>query len=201
MYIYLITNNINDKKYVGKTKTTVEKRFKSHCDHAYRKGTSYFHRAIVRYGKQNFKISILEFVDQAELLNSKECEWIEKLQPEYNLTKGGDGGDTSQSAAYKIGITKRDLTGPKNPMWGGFSDVHKQNLSRAKKGKKPTNFDQWARAAKGKTYYHNKVANQEKRFKCDENIPQGWIKGRLKILCKCGKAVDISNIKKYHKNC
>ena len=30
-YIYLITNNVNDKKYVGKTEQSIQKRFLEHC--------------------------------------------------------------------------------------------------------------------------------------------------------------------------
>ena len=34
------------------------------------------------------------------------------------MTRGGDGGDTSQSPNYKAGMAKRDLSGPKNGMYG-----------------------------------------------------------------------------------
>ena len=30
-YIYLITNMINSKKYIGKTSLTIDERFKEHC--------------------------------------------------------------------------------------------------------------------------------------------------------------------------
>ena len=31
-YIYKIINNINQKIYIGKTSSTIEKRFKEHCN-------------------------------------------------------------------------------------------------------------------------------------------------------------------------
>ena len=73
-------------------------------------------------------------------------------------------------------------------------------MSNAKRGKLPPNFNTWVRSAKGKSYYHNVKLNIEKRFLPNE-VPANWIKGRLKIKCSCGKAVDISNFKKYHSTC
>ena len=35
-YIYKITNDINDKIYIGKTDFSIEKRFKEHCQDAFR---------------------------------------------------------------------------------------------------------------------------------------------------------------------
>ena len=36
-YIYQITNDINNKIYVGKTEFSIEKRFKEHCSDAFHK--------------------------------------------------------------------------------------------------------------------------------------------------------------------
>ena len=49
---------------------------------------TYLYRAIRKYGKENFTIEILD----EEYSNEKEIYWISKLKPEYNMTKGGDGG-------------------------------------------------------------------------------------------------------------
>ena len=37
-YIYEIINDINDKKYIGKTEFSIEKRFKEHCRDAFKEG-------------------------------------------------------------------------------------------------------------------------------------------------------------------
>lgn len=115
----------------------------------------------------------------------------------YNMTYGGIGGDTSQSLNFKKYISKRNYWGENNPCYGLKHD-YKPRISR--QGKKPANFEQWSKASKGKSYYHNKDLKKEKRFLPSE-VPQGWEKGRLKITCTCGKSVDISNFKKYHLNC
>ena len=52
--IYLITNLISGKQYVGKTCYTLSHRFSQHCnrdDYA-----TYLHNAIKKYGRDNFKI-------------------------------------------------------------------------------------------------------------------------------------------------
>ena len=46
-------------------------------------------------------VEVLEYDIPKEDINTRECFWIEHLQPEYNMTKGGDGGDTSSSPKFK----------------------------------------------------------------------------------------------------
>lgn len=89
--IYCITNIINNKKYVGLTKFSLEKRWKSHIDTAFRKKKKYaIHYAMIKHGIDNFKIDLLEETENKD----QESFWIEKLNTKvdgYNLTKGGDG--------------------------------------------------------------------------------------------------------------
>lgn len=35
-YIYKITNDVNQKIYVGKTESSIEKRFREHCKDAFK---------------------------------------------------------------------------------------------------------------------------------------------------------------------
>lgn len=94
-YIYKITNLINQKIYVGKTTTTIEKRWKTHWEDSTRLDISNrpLYKAFNKYGKENFKIEELEECSIDEL-NDKEIYWIEKLgsfKYGYNATLGGDG--------------------------------------------------------------------------------------------------------------
>ena len=59
--IYLITNLINNKQYVGKTVYSLTHRFQGHCTNGTNKNC-YLHQAIQKYGKENFKIELLEEV-------------------------------------------------------------------------------------------------------------------------------------------
>ncbi|MBQ6296207.1 MAG: GIY-YIG nuclease family protein [Selenomonadaceae bacterium] len=89
--IYLITNLLNGMKYVGQTTQKLTVRLKAH-----RNADSYIGRAIRRYGRENFKIEVLEECETAEQLNEREIFWIAELNcmsPNgYNCTEGGFGG-------------------------------------------------------------------------------------------------------------
>lgn len=94
--IYVITNDINNKQYVGQTIIPLEKRFQRHILDAKRNvpGTiHHFQRAIQKYGEEHFFIQVLEECPD-ENLNEKEKYWINKLDTYnngYNSTLGGDG--------------------------------------------------------------------------------------------------------------
>ena len=92
-YIYKITNDINQKIYVGKTERTVEKRFKEHCQDAFREHNEKrpLYSAMRKYGIEHFHIELIEETNNPE---DREVYWIEKLgsfKNGYNATVGGDG--------------------------------------------------------------------------------------------------------------
>jgi len=91
--IYIIKNCINDKVYIGQTIQSLKKRFIGHCCYSKndRSINMYIKRAIHKYGKQNFNISLLEECP-IENLNEREKYWIafyDSYNKGYNLTLGG----------------------------------------------------------------------------------------------------------------
>ena len=92
-FIYVITNDINGKQYVGKTETTIEERFKEHQKDCYKPRCEKrpLYAAMRKYGIEHFSIQELEETNNA---CEREIYWIEKLETfhnGYNATKGGDG--------------------------------------------------------------------------------------------------------------
>lgn len=93
MVVYMLKNKINGKIYVGETKRALEVRVNEHI-----KGVidSCIHRAIAKYGIENFEVAVLEECDSIEELKEREIFWIRELNSKvpngYNLTDGGDGG-------------------------------------------------------------------------------------------------------------
>jgi len=96
MFIYKITNKVNGKTYIGKTSKSIEERFRRHFYH-HKTGNTHLYRAMRKYGFDSFSVAMIEETSQ---LNEREIFWIKELQPEYNMTKGGDGGDSSKSLTF-----------------------------------------------------------------------------------------------------
>lgn len=93
-YIYYCKNLVNNKGYVGQTKRTLSERKKEHFSHIYSEAVI-FHKALSKYGKENFEWSILgEYEDS--LLDEKETYWIKEKNTHfkdgygYNMSYGGE---------------------------------------------------------------------------------------------------------------
>jgi hypothetical protein len=90
MQIYKITNLINNKIYIGKDTTSDSNYFGSGL---------LINRSFEKYGMENFVKEVIDETDDYIELSKKEIYWIEKYNSinreiGYNISKGGDGGDT-----------------------------------------------------------------------------------------------------------
>lgn len=167
--IYMITNKINGKKYIGYTsKENPYHRYIEHVSAA--KGKNYqkqnIHKAIRKYGAENFEFSIIYQNECKDLVFKKmEHQLIiehNTLGPYgYNMARGGGGS-------------------------GEISADTRQKMSDAKKGKIPWNKGQknlsipWN---KGLTKKDPRVAiniekSHEKRKESDNYV--AWNKGKSK---------------------
>lgn len=95
--IYKATNRINGKSYIGQT---IDFEHRKHT-HIYRRDgycdpNSIFHKALDKYGEENFEWEILAEIPGKDFADAFEREMIRKYntyKPNgYNLTKGGEGG-------------------------------------------------------------------------------------------------------------
>ena len=91
--IYLASNAVNGRRYVGFTSRTLEERQAEHKKEAQRRSPkTHFHSAVHKHGIDNFKLEVLEEGWDPRIgLEIREPFWISVLKPEYNATHGGDG--------------------------------------------------------------------------------------------------------------
>ena len=197
MQIYKITNCLNSKIYIGKDTTSNPNYYGSGV---------ILKNSIKKYGIDNFIKEVIDTAESKEELSEKEKYWISHYNSTdksigYNISKGGDGGDTISSNPNRDEINKKvsdsSLTRGKTyeEAYGKekaeeykrkLSESHKYKGPRKKK-KKPTKED--GRKTRWKGYYENKKEYSDLLFK---NI--------LEKIRKVGVISNIEEIENLKKN-
>lgn len=90
-YIYKITNQLNNKCYIGQT-TDYKRRFQEHKNLGYGiEENKLLYYAIKKYGIENFSFEVIE--DKTSKYNEREKYWIQyydSFENGYNMTEGGE---------------------------------------------------------------------------------------------------------------
>ena len=153
-YIYKTTNLINGKIYIG------QKHSSKFLGQSYLGSGKRFKDAVKHYGKENFKVELLEEIETKELMDEREIYWISH----YHATNKEIGYNMSEG-----GLVNRTLVGENNPFYGKhFTEETLNHLSKIRTGKKLR-----PRTKEEKEYMSNKmkgrVISQEARKKLSEN--------------------------------
>ena len=105
-FIYVTTNLVNSKKYVGQRRICGKS-----SDDTYLGSGNLIKRAINKYGTINFKREILEYCECPKKLNEREVFWINEINCfspiGYNLSVGGDQIISIKEHPNKQDIIKR----------------------------------------------------------------------------------------------
>jgi group I intron endonuclease len=189
MRIYVITNLINNKRYVGMTSKPLEVRFNGHLADARRNKPWRLHKAIRKYGENNFKIELLEETSARDLneLGIIETSYIEKLKPEYNMSLGGEGNRGADTSGEKNGMFNRKHT---------MESRAKMSANRKGKGARPGELN--PRFGKPGTFAGCQHTDETKqKMRKPKSVP------RQRVICEiCSKDVSINTIgqhkRRYH---
>ena len=129
--IYLVTNTVTGKVYVGQTIGTIANRWKGHCNAG---KSSRLWLSIQTHGRHAFTIEkIAEASTKAEL-DALECLYIAHYKATekdfgYNFARGGAGVPKSKDAAARGAAKLRGRT---------LSKEHREKIAAAKRGVKQT---------------------------------------------------------------
>lgn len=183
-YVYRITNLINNKTYIGRSKHSSAERDKNY----YGSGPA-IKKAIKKYGKENFKKDIIvdKVYDRKRIIEIEEniiALYKRHKKAEYNLMTKGYGND----------VNYLNFTGKHH------TDEHKKHMSEILKGRKHIPHDEkWKKhmsevmkeksifvtnnpSVKGSKIYNNGIKNII--VLPNEEPPEGfergsWYKGRI----------------------
>lgn len=189
-FIYITTNHINGKRYIGQ-KSYSQNNWKSYLGSGI-----YLNRAIKKYGKENFSKEIIEDCETKEILDEREKYWINyynavESDDYYNIASGGDGGNTivgyseeqlEQYKEYKRKLHKK--TAPKGELCASSKLTEKQVLEIIERLKKNDFSSDIAKDYKVSTVTINDIRNYRTWKNFTENVIFDDIPSRKKPRSK-----------------
>lgn len=208
MLIYKATNIVNGKVYIGQTVKTLEERKAGHIESS-KNPVFRFHKAIARYGIDNFKWEVIDTATSIDELNQKEGYWIEfynSYRNGYNGTKGDlnpmncsyvkekhDKTMRSEEVRQKISNTMKQHI--RNGEF--FTEEHRKKISEKLKGnkhglgkKRPQSaIKATIDALKKAVYCIDKDGNFVKEFEYVKDAAQ-WLKDKYPE-----RSQDLTNLK------
>lgn len=171
MIIYKFTNKVNGKVYIGQTIHTLDKRVKNHLKESKQDTNRPILNAIKKYGIEQFDIEVIDCASTQEELDTKEIEWIKKLDcvsPNgYNVLGGGQFNKTSTEE-----FSKSISEGLKNSKkWNQIKN------SEEYKNKMQVRFIGYNKGKKFSDNHKNKIweSNKERILQYNKSTAIKWI--------------------------
>ena len=163
--IYKVTNKVNGKVYIGQS-VDIGRRWRQHMT---AEDDIYFHKAIQKYGVENFEWEVIEKCKKSEL-DERESYWIEyydSFNKGYNCTKGGDGvsgGEDHPRRKGGISLDPEPLKQYSKQYNKQYYEVNKEELKEYREAnkEKKKEYNKQYRDANKENIKQYREANKEK---------------------------------------
>ena len=183
--VYIITNKINGKQYIGITSQPIHTRWINHISSSKRNTTRiHLHAALRKYGHENFHQELLYESDSYDHILRMEQYFIELYDTYtsgYNMTLGGEGivGYThTQQTRQKISESNKGQL---------VSKYQRECISRANKGKIHTQEtrDKMSKSRTGKplsSKHKESISKSHTGMKASKESIQNQRESRIKYM-------------------
>lgn len=145
MLIYKITNDVNNKLYIGQTTKPLEERIRNHRNSFVSGSDTRIYRAMRKYGWDKFHFEVIATAKDKATLDELEKYFIEKydsVNNGYNMSFGGDNNPmfSDEVAEKHSSIMRSDAVRKKisesmkrsYAKRGGPSEEHRKHLSNSR---------------------------------------------------------------------
>jgi len=213
--IYVVSNIINGKRYIGFTSNELKKRKYQHKQKSESNSPFAFHKAIRKYGWDNFEWEVIyESWDHEHCLTVMEPHFISEYnsfgENGYNMDNGGKKGmlglkrkplTEEQKKNISIGTKKNALKGKDHPMYGTKANENFIMSSKTSMlGKKHSDETRKRMSDLKKEYLQNNPSGMEGKSHSDETKYKMKLKrmGTWELYCKENKEkIIIEDLMKY----
>lgn len=190
-YIYMTTNNINGRKYIG------QKKSNTFLNEKYLGSGKILKQAIELYGKENFSVQLLCECESKEELDRMEIYYISKYNAKdsrefYNICKGGEagpGGDKFRGHRHTKEtkeLMSKNRSGEKNSNYGNhwkYNEVQLENRRKLMSGS-------------GNPMYGKKQSDETKK-KISDKL-KGRLNGKTRVTNgEINKFIDVCDLEYY----
>lgn len=174
MYIYKITNLINNKKYIGKT-NDIKRRKREHFSNynIEREPNKILYKAMLKYGKGNFLFEIIEECDDS-IWEDREKYWIEhcnSLIPNgYNMIDGGSEPPHYVGESSLVSkLTDLEVKEIQNLLLKyNFNELSNKEIA----SKYNISTDQISRINSGKRGYNKELSYPLRKYSMSDNVDE-----------------------------
>jgi group I intron endonuclease len=200
-YIYLITNKVNSKQYIGQSKCEdIETRWRYHKKMSSQSIGRHLLAAYHKYGIDNFKFQIIciTFDDACDQLEEEYIKKFNSLAPNgYNLKPGG------KSSKHTDEIKKRISEGLTEEIRNRLREHAKNNLA-FRYYKKYTDKEKKVISERQKTYWAN-LSNEKREEICNQRksiikcgiLKNGQISEKVRLALQKGSELNKKGVGKY----